>query len=467
MATDLTAPRSAARLDVAPIQRRTMRLLFSTQIIGGIGVTIGISVGALLAARVAGTALAGVAQSAGVVGAALLAVPVTRIMARHGRRPGLVLAYAVGAVGGVLVVVAAATRSVPLLLLGMLLFGGGTAANLQARYTAVDLAEPARRGRQLSLIVWATTIGAVAAPNFAALADEVTTGWGLPPLAGPFAFSATAFVLAAVVLLGLLRPDPLLTARRLAAGDAVSPPATGHPPAVDADAVPGRDAAGTPAGGGQGPASAPVGVRAPRGAGMRAAWSVVRAQPAARLGIAAVAVGHLVMVAVMAMTPVRLGESHADADVLRLVGVVLSLHIAGMYAFSPVVGWLTDRLGRRAVILGGVGLLLAACAVAGTAGHHTPRLSVGLVLLGLGWSGTMVAGSTLLSESVSAGVRPSVQGFSDMIMGLAGASAAVLSGFVMQAAGYPVLTLLAAVATVPLVALALRPVPTGAPDEEG
>ncbi|MET8232376.1 MFS transporter [Micromonospora sp. NPDC005298] len=451
MATDLTVS-APPRPDVASIQRHTMRLLFSTQIIGGIGVTIGISVGALLAARVAGTAVAGVVQSAGVVGAALLAVPVTRIMARHGRRPGLVLAYTVGAVGGVLVVLAAAVRSVPLLFLGMLLFGGGSAANLQARYTAVDLAEPARRGRQLSLIVWATTIGAVAAPNFAALADRITTGWGLPPLAGPFAFSAAAFVLAAVVLLGLLRPDPLLTARRLAAADAPAQPA-GDPlsTAVAAEA----------------PAAAPVGVRRPRAAGMRLAWSVVRGQPAARLGIAAVAVGHLVMVAVMSMTPVRLGESHADADVLRLVGIVLSLHIAGMYAFSPVVGWLTDRLGRRAVILGGVGMLLAACAVAGTAGHHTPRLSVGLVLLGLGWSGTMVAGSTLLSESVPAGVRPSVQGFSDLVMGLAGAVAAVLGGFVMQIAGYPVLALLAAVATAPLVALALRPVSTGAPGEEG
>ncbi|MEV4655680.1 MFS transporter [Micromonospora sp. NPDC049301] len=461
MATDLTAPRTV-RPDVAPIQRRTLRLLFTTQIVGGIGVTIGIAVGALLAARIAGTAVAGLAQSAGVVGAALLAVPVTRIMTRHGRRPGLVVAYAVGAVGGVLVVVAAATRWVPLLFLGMLFFGGGTAANLQARYAAVDLAEPARRGRQLSVIVWATTIGAVAAPNFAALADRVTTGWGLPPLAGPFAFSAVAFVLAAVVLLGLLRPDPLLTARRLAAAD--TPPTADVPAAAVAAEAP---ADGGPVGGGAAPTAAPVGVRATRGAGMRVAWSVVRGRPAARLGIAAVAVGHLVMVAVMSMTPVRLGESHADADVLRLVGIVLSLHIAGMYAFSPLVGWLTDRLGRRAVILGGVGLLLAACAVAGTAGHHTPRLSVGLVLLGLGWSGTMVAGSTLLSESVSAGVRPSVQGLSDLTMGLAGAGAAVVSGFVMEFAGYPVLTLLAAVATVPLVALALRPVPTGAPDEEG
>ncbi|WUW38374.1 MFS transporter [Micromonospora rifamycinica] len=455
MTVDLRVP---TRPDVAPIQRRTLRLLIATQIIGGIGVAIGISVGALLAARVAGVAVAGLAQSCGVVGAALLAVPVTRIMNGHGRRPGLVVAYLVGAVGAALVVLATVTGGVPLLFLGMLLFGGGTAANLQARYTAVDLAEPARRGRQLSLVVWATTIGSVSAPNFAALADGVTRGWGLPSLAGPFAFSAVAFGLAAVVLLLLLRPDPLLTARRLAAAEAEAPPVAG----ARAAAVAG---AGTPPVAGAAPAVAKT-TPVARGAGMRAAWRVVRGRPAARLGIAAVAVGHLVMVAVMAMTPVRLGESHSDADVLRVVGIVLSVHIAGMYALSPVVGWLTDRLGRRAVILGGVGALLAACAVAGTAGHHTPRLSIGLALLGLGWSATMVAGSTLLSEAVPAGVRPSVQGLSDLTMGLAGAGAAAASGFVMRVVGYPTLTLLAAIAVLPLLALALRRVPSTAPVEE-
>ncbi len=459
MATDLTAP-APGRVNVAPIQRRTLRLLVVTQIIGGIGVTIGISVGALLAARVAGTAVAGLAQSAAVVGGALLAVPVTRIMTGHGRRPGLVTAYLVGAAGGVLVVVAAATRQVPLLFLGMLLFGGGSAANLQARYTAVDLAEPARRGRQLSLVVWATTIGAVAAPNFAALADRTTRGWGLPSLAGPFAFSAVAFALTAGVLLVLLRPDPLLTARRLA--DAEAAPA----PEAAADAAPAAEVAADAApAAAAGRAAGPAADRR-RGAGMRTAWRVVRERPAARLGIAAVAVGHLVMVAVMSMTPVRLGEYHDDSAVLGVVGVVLSLHIAGMYAFSPVVGWLTDRLGRRPVILGGLAVLLVACAVAGASGHHTPGLSVGLVLLGLGWSGTMVAGSTLLSESVPADVRPSVQGLSDLTMGLAGAAAGALSGFVMQVAGYPTLTVLAAIATVPLLALALRAVPGRAPDEE-
>jgi MFS family permease len=192
---------------------------------------------------------------------------------------------------------------------------------------------------------------------------------------------------------------------------------------------------------------------------MRQASAEILARPAARLGATAMAVGHLVMVSLMAMTPVHIREfGHSDAHTLRIVGVVLSLHIAGMFAFAPVTGWLTDRYGRRRVILGGLVLLLGACAVAGTAGHESVQLSAGLFLLGLGWSGTMVAGSALLSESVPVAVRPSAQGLADLVMGLAGATGGALSGLVVAWAGYPTLALLAAIAAVPLFALALRPV---------
>jgi MFS family permease len=415
-----TRPAAVSAPTRAQVQRRTLRLLFATQVVGSVGLSIGISVGALLTARLAGTGVSGLAQSAAVVGGALLVIPVTRLIEARGRRPGLALAYAIGAVGAVGVVVAAVTRSIPLLFAGMLLFGGGTTAGLQARYAAVDLAEPDRRGRQLSLIVWAATVGAVAAPNFAALSDDAVDGLGLPALTGPFVVSAGAFLVAGALLAGLMRPDPLLTARRLA-----------RTPETDAAA---------------GPTARP---------GLRPALAVVLRLPRARLGMVAVAVGHLVMVGVMAMTPVHIGHHHGDADVLRIVGIVLSLHVAGMYAFSPVVGWLTDRFGRRPVILGGAGVLVAACGIAGTAGADTPRLSVGLFLLGLGWSGTMVAGSTLLSESVPVDVRPGAQGLSDLVMGLAGASAGALSGFVVEVAGYPRLNLASAIAVVPLVALAL------------
>jgi MFS family permease len=161
------------------------------------------------------------------------------------------------------------------------------------------------------------------------------------------------------------------------------------------------------------------------------------------------------------MTPVHIrAAGHDAAHTLSIVGLVLSFHIAGMYAFSPIVGWLTDKVGRRPVIAGGIAVQLTACALCGTAGHQTKLLGAGLLLLGLGWSGTMVAGSTLLSESVPVALRASAQGLSDLVMGVAGATAGAMSGLIVSVWGYPTLTLLAALATAPLVVLvALRSKP--------
>ncbi len=383
------------------------------EIITGLGVALGISVGALLTKDVAGTALSGVAQSGAVIGGALMAVPASALMQRSGRRPGLALCYLVGALGGLTVLGAAVLDSIPLLFLGFFLFGSGSAGKLAARYAAVDLATDEVRGRHLSLVVWATTLGAVIGPNLAApLGNSLD---GVPTLAAPFAFAAAAFLVGALLIVLFLRPDPLVLA------------------------------------GGKAPVKSRV--------SLGQAWKAVLASPGARLGITSTSIGHLVMVAVMSMTPLHIGETHNAADTLRIVGFVISAHIAGMYGLSPVVGWLTDRLGRKPVILGGVGLLVLACLVAGTSGHGTPQLTVGLVLLGLGWSCTMIAGSTLFAESIPVAVKARAQGLSDLSTGLAGASAGMLSGLVVGFFGYPTLTLMAAIATIPLIALALRPVP--------
>ena len=405
---------SAIAHDHTVIQRRTLRLLFATQIVSGMGVAIGSSVGALLAAELAGVGLSGLAQSAAVVGAALATIPATAIVHRHGRRPSLATAYGIAAVGALLVVVAAVRGSLPLLFLGYFLFGGASAANFQARYAAVDLAPAALRARHLSIIVWATTIGAVAGPHLAAPAGVALSGLGIPTLAAPYFFSALLFVITGLVLLALLRPDPALVA-------------------------------GTSGGAGDG---------VPRR--LRHGLRAVAASPPAILGVTAVAVGQMVMTGIMAMTPVHIrgsGGGHDAAHTLRIVGIVISVHIAGMYAFAPLIGWLADRFGRRPVIVAGIVFLLAACALAGTAGYDNTRLGAGLMLVGLGWSCTMVAGSTLLSESMPPELRASTQGLSDLIMGLAGASAGALSGVIMGAWGFPVLALVAALATTPLIAL--------------
>lgn len=408
---------AAPAVDVPRLQRRTLSLLVGMQIAGGLGVASGVSVGALLAASMAGPTAAGLAGSSAVIGAALIAIPATRLMRSGGRRPGLAFAYGLGALGALLVAVSVWLDSVPLMFVGTFLFGGASAANLQSRYAAVDLAAADRRARHLSVVVWATTLGAVAGPNLAPLTDRVTSRWGVPEYGGPYLFSAVVFGVTALVLFVLLRPDPLLTARSLDVSD-----------------IPDK--------------SSRI---------WREAGRVIRASPGARIGVAAVAVGHVVMVGVMSMTPVHIGGYvHDHGDLLRVVGLVISIHITGMYALSPLFGWLADRYGRRPVILGGVVLLLLACTLSGTAGDSTLRLSAGLAFLGLGWSCTMVSGSTLLSESVRVDQRPAVQGLSDVVMGVAGASAGALAGVVVDLFGYPVLALLAGIAVVPLVAVVLR-----------
>jgi MFS family permease len=402
------------------LQRRTVALLAGVQVLGGIGVAIGVTVSTLLAADLADASFAGLASSAGVVGAAVIAVPVSRIMDRAGRRPGLVAAYATSVLGAVLVVAAGQVRSFPLAMVGLVLFGAATAANLQARYAATDLASEDRRGAALSTVVWATTIGAVAGPNLAGPAGSIAASHGIPPLAGPFVMSAAMFGAAALVTAVLLRPDPLLLARSLRA----DPDERGRPARRS----------------------------------VRSALAVVRSSPGALLGLGAVVTGHAVMVGLMAMTPVHMqhgGES------LRIVGVVISVHIAGMFALSPLTGWLSDRYGRRPVILAGCLLQLAACVVAGTAGERDAvQLGAGLTLLGLGWSGALVAGSTLLTESVPVAERPSVQGTADFVMGMAGAAAGLLAGVVVGVESFGLLGVIGAVAILPLLAAAARrPVP--------
>jgi MFS family permease len=401
----------------ADAQRRVVRVLAAAQIFGGVGVAAGAAVGALLAADLSSDELSGLASAASVVGAALIAIPVSRVMDRRGRRPGLLLAYAIGLVGALTIVAGASLGWFPLALLGLVLTGGGTTATLQSRYAATDLASPARRGRALSTVVWATTLGSVLGPNLASPMGRAAERINVPSLAGPYLLTACVFVAAWLTVALLLRPDPLLVVR--AARD------------------PGN--------------LSPVVVRR----SVREALSTIAESPAALLGLAAIIAGHAVMVAVMSMTPVHL--RHGDAD-LRIIGFVISLHIAGMYAASPLVGMAVDRIGRRPVIAAGSATLLLSFVIAGTAsGHEAGQLSVGLVLLGLGWSCTLISGSTLLTDSIAIEQRPNVQGTADVLMGFGGASAGLLAGLVVGLASYGILSLLSALLILPLLFVAVAP----------
>ncbi|GEB51722.1 putative MFS-type transporter YdeG [Streptomyces cacaoi] len=395
------APWTGPGLDA--LRRRVQTVLVVSQILGGLGVATAVTLAAVLAEEIGGSeAVAGLASTSSVIGTALLSLPFAALMARRGRRVGLTVAYSVAAAGGLVVVAAATVANFPLLLAGMAAFGAGSSANLQARFAAADLAAPARRARSISTVVWATTIGAVLGPNIAAPAGRSVAGLGIPQAAGAFVWGTVVFVLAGLLVHLLLRPDPLLVARELAARE---------PEAPDARRA---DAAG-------------------EGRSLRAGLAAVAGSRSARTALVAIAGSHTVMVSVMVMTPVDLGAHGAG---VQLIGLVISGHVTGMYAFSPVMGWLADRIGRFSVLLVAVALFACATALAGTADGAHLRSAAGLFLLGLGWSAGLVAGSALLTDSVPQPARAAVQGLSDLLMNACAGVGGALAGIVVAQAGY-------------------------------
>ncbi|MGM1028595.1 MAG: MFS transporter [Actinomycetota bacterium] len=398
-----------------PSQRRTLVVLSAAQALGGVANGVALGVGSLLVAQVTGREeLAGLAATLLTLGGAGLAVPLARLAHRRGRRVALTGGAMLALLGTVLLAVGGTLGSPWIVLPGFLLLGGAMAVNLQSRFAATDLSRPHRRGRDLSVVVWMTTIGVVVGPNLIAPGDVLGMALGLPHLVGAYVISGTATACMAAVLWIFLRPDPLLESR------ADAPAAVGPRPALR-----------------------------------------LREHPRAIAAVVAVAAAHATMVGVMALTPVHL--EHAG-HALALIGFTMSAHTAGMYALSPLFGWLTDRIGPRATVIAGAGLLVAAVVANIVLG---PDLApIGLALLGLGWSAATVAGSTIVAGAVEPPLRPTLQGRSDLIMGLAGAGAGAAAGPVLGLVGYGGLNLamLPIIATVVVAAvLSTRRLPAARP----
>lgn len=400
----VTGPAALTGAARAELQRRTLRALASGQVVGAAALAAAVTVGAFVIQDLLGeeTPWAGVATATVTTGTALMAQVLSRRMQRRGRRPGLVLGYGLAAVGGAVAVLGVEASSLPLFLAGLFLFGNGQAANLLARYAATDLAEPDGRGRAMSRIVFASTFGAVAGPLTIGPTEHAAEAWfGLDRYSGPWLLSAVCFVIAASITAVRLRPDPLVASGGVAA-------------------------AGAP--------------RAPLE--LRATVRAVADDPGARLAVLAMVVSQMTMVAVMAMTPVHL-KLHGHEGVSQYV---VSLHIAGMYACSPLVGRFSDRRGRTTAIALGAALLVAATTLSAVSGDVEQLLFPSLWLLGLGWNFGLIGGSSLLVERIPLDRRVAVQGAADLAMSFCGGLAGFSSGFVRRAVGFHVLAATATVA---------------------
>ena len=394
-----------SQIDIASLQKRVLRTLMVGQMLSGFGVGATFSAGAMLAEMLSGSAAwSGAASTFSTLGAAFWAIPLSRLAAAKGRRIALATGAALAILGALIIVWSAVIGVFAVMIVGLVLIGAASAISLQARFSATDLPSLKSPGRDLSLVVWATTVGAVIGPNLIAPGDALGMSLGLPHLSGPFLVTVFAQLAGATAFWIGLRPDPLLTAK------AIDPSRSGTKP---------------------------------KGS-IKTAIAILRANSSARYAVATIALSHMVMVAVMSMTPVHMKDMGFS---LVIVGFTISLHVAGMWAFSPIFGWLSDKVGKVTVVVIAQLVYVISLIFCALGSQDRLSLSIGLLLLGLGWSAATVAGSALLSSSISGEEKTHVQGLSDSLMSLSGASGGAVAGLVLASVTYPGLS---AVAMVPV-----------------
>ncbi|PIR84137.1 MFS transporter [Candidatus Kaiserbacteria bacterium CG10_big_fil_rev_8_21_14_0_10_51_14] len=371
-------------------------MLIFSQLLAGVGLAAGITVGALLVQDMVGsTSSAGIPAALFTLGSALAAVLIGRVSQKSGRRHGLAAGYCVGSLGGAGVLLAVATNNIPLLFVSLFIYGSGTAANFQARYAGADLADPAYRGRAISIVLIATTLGAVLGPNLVEWSGGLAHALDLRSLAGPFILSTITYALAGLAVLLLLRPDPLIVARTIASKK-----------------------------------SEETSDRSPKTHNSRLLY----------IGAGALVISQMVMIAIMTMTPIHMLGHGAS---LGAAGLVISIHIAGMFLPSPLSGMLVDRIGEKWVlVLGSLTMLTAGFLAAFAPADSLILLALALAFLGLGWNFTLVAGSAMVTHAAPLEMRASMQGKVDSATALAGAAGGMSSGFILVATSYATLSLL-------------------------
>ena len=392
-----------------------MATLFVAQVCGSTGQSIVLAVGSILAASITGTnTWSGLPVAVGALGTALASWPLSRLMARSGRRPGLALGYSLAIVGALLGMMGVAVRSFPLMLAGMALFGIASTSNLLARYAAADVSPGAQRGRAMGLIVWGSTIGSIIGPNLMGPALRLGALLGIESTASAFLVSVGGYAVGALLIQIFLRPDPLALARQ-----AQEIADTGKP------------------------------------AVLARSLGVILTDVRVQIALTTLAISQFVMISTTSTSPLYL---HDQGHHVQTIGLAVSFHLAGMYVTSPLAGWLCDRFGRLLIIGAGAVLLILAVMLAGLApGSDRVLVILALFLNGVGWNMAFVAGSALLTDALAPTERASVQGLADLFMGLMGALGSAAGGMILGIWGFAILNAVGAVLVLgPLTTTLLR-----------
>lgn len=387
-------------------RRRLTSLYLASSAFAATGMVAAVTISAVAAERMLGTASwSGLPMASSILGTAIGSQVVGRGLEHFSLRQVLASQYALSLLGGGLAAVAVVQGRFALLVVGLVALGLGNGATQYLRYLAGDLFSPERRAQVLSWVVWMSGVGAVIGPSLLAPSGRWATLLGQPEEAGPYLAAMVAFSLCALAF-------------------ATLPPRGRH-----ADIYPNAGADNHRDGPRKG------------GAYSHALGQVATWPRAAKLALVAMVVSHVVMVFVMTMTPIHL--THHGHN-LGAVGVVISAHMAGMFLFAPIAGWLCNKVSAPAVLFAGSMILAFACLLAGLGGAslgdtglsgHMP-MPVPLFLLGLGWNFGFVSGSTVLTNNLPDRLKIRGRAFADACVWTAAAISSLASSLLFSRIGF-------------------------------
>lgn len=385
-------------LELTAIRRRLVYVLFTGSMLGWIAFVATLTVATVAARSLTGsTIIAGFPLAAGALGQAVGTNLFGRLSGRRGRRFIMLVGPPLSALGAALELAGVVWGWYWMLVGGAVFVGMGVGSIHLSRYAAAELSDENRRGRAMGILVWSGTFGSLVGANLVDGVGKMVEGALGTPYAGAFLLAVAAFLLSWFTFWVGLRPDPSAVA-------------------VTAMALP------------------------VSGTGGSVGSALMR--PSVQLSILALLCAQGAMVLVMTATPLRIEDAGYG---LTMVGVVLSAHAIGMFAFAPLVGKLVDRMGNLPSL--GIGALLTwtSLFLSGTAPYEGYGMMVfGLFLLGLGWSFSFIAGSSMLFASAPADVRQVVEGWADSAIWTMVMVGSVVTGILMDAIGYGLLNLVAA-----------------------
>jgi MFS family permease len=345
----------------------------------------------IVAAELGGRdSLAGVPATMQLIGRAAVAFPIGWLMGQAGRRLGLTIGFALGVAGSLLSAFSIPWGSFLGFAAGVFLLGAARGVTDLGRFAAAEIYPASRQAKIIGLIVFSGTLGAIGGPLLVPPATALATATGLPAYAGPYLFGALLSAVALLLTFVFLRPDPLDLSRELAGLE-----------------------------------------QRERIAGPADSLRVVFSRPPVQLGVAAMALGQLVMTMLMVITPLHMSHQSLTTGAISLV---IMSHTLGMFGLSGLTGWLVDRSGRVPVIVAGAALLAVAGILAPLA-DGISGLAFALFLLGLGWNFCFVGGSALLTGDIAAAERSRVQGAADTLASIASGVGSLSTGVVFATGG--------------------------------